>query len=320
MSVVYLSLGSNVDQQKNICSALRSLKKAYPSLEFSSVYESESVGFSGANFYNLVARFETDNSLSDVHKHMRAIEDEHGRVRGEEKFSDRSLDIDILTYDQLVGDFDGLVLPRDEITKNAFVLLPLAELAGQVLHPALRVSYSQLWQQFEQEKQKLWTIDVGLSGQGGKEQSNIAHFFPHSPYIAASGQPTEKQLEDIALLGFEAIINLCGADASDSKEDAVATSLGMSYIHIPVPWQNPLLDHFQLFVSILTALENKKTWVHCQLNKRASVFLYLYRKHILSEDPGQALADLKALWQPDEVWMAFIKRVDAAFENKVCYY
>ena len=319
MSVVYLSLGSNIHQQKNICSALRSLKKAYPSLEFSSVYESESVGFSGANFYNLVARFETDNSLSDVHKHMRAIEDEHGRVRGEEKFSDRSLDIDILTYDQLVGDFDGLVLPRDEITKNAFVLLPLAELAGPVLHPSLHVSYSQLWQEFDQKKQKLWTIDIGLTGQGGKEHSNMAHFFSYSPSLATSGQPTEKQVEDIALLGFEAIINLCEADASNNKEDRMATGFGISYLHIPVPRQKPTLDHFQLFVGIMAALENKKTWVHCQLNKQTSVFLYLYRKHILGEDHGQALADLEALWQPDEVWTAFMDRVDGAFENKMCY-
>ncbi len=107
-----------------------------------------------------MARFETQFSLTDLNKSLKAIEDNHGRERTGPKFSGRTLDIDILTYDNLVGEFEGITLPRDEITKNAFVLLPMADIAGEECHPELKVTYARLWFFYDKEKQKLWPVTL----------------------------------------------------------------------------------------------------------------------------------------------------------------
>jgi 2-amino-4-hydroxy-6-hydroxymethyldihydropteridine diphosphokinase len=70
------------------------------------------------------------------------------------------LDIDILTYGDFVGVEAGVELPRDEITKNAFVLLPLSGIAPAVLHPQLKKSYADLWVDYDQGSQSLWKIEL----------------------------------------------------------------------------------------------------------------------------------------------------------------
>mgnify|MGYP000347167646 FL=1 len=160
MATVYVSIGSNIDKEKNIKNCLQELALNFSDLLLSPIYESESVGFEGDNFFNLVARFTTDLTVGELNQRLKAIEDNHGRERSGPKFSGRTLDIDILTYDNLVGDIDGVQLPRDEITKNAFVLLPMADIAGNELHPELQVSYSRLWFFYDKEKQKLWQVEL----------------------------------------------------------------------------------------------------------------------------------------------------------------
>ena len=158
MVTVYLSLGSNIDREQNIRSALDALAAHFGSLQLSSVYESESVGFDGDAFYNLVAALQTEMSLEQLARLLRQIEADHGRSRGEQKFSDRTLDIDILTYGDCVGDIAGIVLPRDEICKYAFVLQPLAEIASDVKLPGGNQSYAELWQSFERCGPDLWPV------------------------------------------------------------------------------------------------------------------------------------------------------------------
>lgn len=158
MARVYLSIGSNINRDDNICNCLLALKNTFGEVRSSQVYESEAVGFEGDNFYNLVSAIDTELSVGELLQLLRNIEDENGRVRGCERFSARTLDIDILTYDDAVGEVDGVELPRDEILKNAFVLLPLAEIAAEDLHPVAKQSYQQLWARFDKAKQKLWAI------------------------------------------------------------------------------------------------------------------------------------------------------------------
>ncbi len=160
MAVVYVSIGSNIDKEKNIKACLQALAVHFTEVVLSPIYESEAVGFSGDNFYNLVAKFNTDLSVGQLNVALKAIEDENGRERSGPKFSGRTLDIDILTYDKLVGEVDGVLLPRDEITKNAFVLLPMKDIAADVLHPELEVSYGRLWFFYDKEKQKLWQVEL----------------------------------------------------------------------------------------------------------------------------------------------------------------
>ncbi|MBB5212987.1 2-amino-4-hydroxy-6-hydroxymethyldihydropteridine diphosphokinase [Microbulbifer hydrolyticus] len=159
MATVFLSLGSNIERNRHLGAGLDALVKAFGDLKMSQVYESEAVGFDGDNFYNLVAAIETDLSVGELAIHLRQIEDDNGRLRSGPKFSARTLDIDILTYDDLTGVVDGVRLPRGEILKNAFVLLPLSELAPDQMHPVEGKTYLQLWEEYDQAAQKLWPVE-----------------------------------------------------------------------------------------------------------------------------------------------------------------
>jgi len=155
---VFLSLGSNIDREHNIRGGLDALAALFGTLQLSPVYESEAVGFDGAPFLNLVVAMQTDMPVGELAQALRDIEAAHGRTRGEKKFSSRTLDIDILTYGDVTGEVDGVSLPRDEILKHAFVLTPLADIAAEVLHPALKESYATLLARLDMSKQKLWQV------------------------------------------------------------------------------------------------------------------------------------------------------------------
>jgi 2-amino-4-hydroxy-6-hydroxymethyldihydropteridine diphosphokinase len=159
MAKLYISIGSNIDAEKNIRLAINALEKHYGRLILSSVYESEAVGFDGDNFLNLVAGVKTDEDVHTVISTLREIEDENGRDRSGPRFSPRTVDLDLLLYDDLILKEDGLDIPRDEITKNAFVLLPLDEIASQLIHPVSGKTICDHWLNFDKESQKLWAID-----------------------------------------------------------------------------------------------------------------------------------------------------------------
>ena len=86
---------------------------------------------------------------------LHRIEEDYGRERSGPKFSSRTLDLDLLLYDDLVLDESGLQIPRDEILQRAFVLWPLAELAPDLKHPVNGKSYAQLWLDFDKRKERL---------------------------------------------------------------------------------------------------------------------------------------------------------------------
>lgn len=163
MAHVLLSLGSNIDRYTHLSAALDALQQAFGDLQISPVYESEAVGFDGDHFLNLVVGLSTVQSVGDLSAHLKAIEDANGRQRGGPKFSARTLDIDILSYDELVGCVDGVELPRDEITQNAFVLKPMADIVPDALHPQEKISYLAMWQAYDQA-QKLWPVDFTWQG------------------------------------------------------------------------------------------------------------------------------------------------------------
>ena len=161
MATVLLSLGSNIDKEHNILAGIAALEQHFGSVICSTIYESEAVGFDGDNFYNLVVQLGTDEPVEVVVSLLKQIEDEHGRTRSGPRFSARTLDIDILLYDELIRDDELVSIPRDEILKNAFVLRPLAELVGESLHPQTGESYRELWQRFDHSSQSLWPVTQG---------------------------------------------------------------------------------------------------------------------------------------------------------------
>jgi len=162
MASIYVSVGSNVLRDKHISSGILALKAHFAPIQCSPVYESIAVGFEGENFYNLVVYFSTDKSIDTVSQLLTQIEDDNGRDRSGPKFSSRTLDLDLLLYDQRIINSEKLTLPRPEIYHNAFVLLPLANLAGDVIDPVKNLSYQALWNAFDQSKQKLWQVDFHL--------------------------------------------------------------------------------------------------------------------------------------------------------------
>ncbi len=156
MARIYISVGSNIEREANIRGAVRELAQVFGPLLLSSVYESEAVGFVGDAFYNLVVGADTHLDVAAVVSLCKQIEDNYGRVRDGVKYCGRSLDLDLLTYDQLIC-VEPVELPRAEILHNAFVLQPLAELAPDTLHPSLQQRYAALWQAY-QVPQKLWIV------------------------------------------------------------------------------------------------------------------------------------------------------------------
>lgn len=162
MTLLVLSLGSNVDARANMLLAVKCLRRKFGVLSMSPVYESEAVGFSGSNFLNLVASVESSFSLEEIKGYLKRLEDSLGRERDKPKFSDRPIDIDILLFGDSNGEDSSLSLPRAEILSNAFVLRPLAELHPDLQHSALGSSFDQLWNDFDKTEQKLWRVDIDL--------------------------------------------------------------------------------------------------------------------------------------------------------------
>lgn len=156
MNKVYLGLGSNLQAHKHLHNALVALTRRFGALEISPVYESQAVGFVGNNFLNLVVALETELEPQALLPILKEIEQNNGRDSHTPKFSDRTLDIDILSYDQWTGEAQGLDLPRAEILKHAFVLKPFADLAPDYVHPLTGRTLVEHWQDFPARDQPLW--------------------------------------------------------------------------------------------------------------------------------------------------------------------
>jgi 2-amino-4-hydroxy-6-hydroxymethyldihydropteridine diphosphokinase len=163
MAQVYVSIGSNIERERNIDSALQALAATYGELQQSSVYESAAVGFDSAPFYNLVVGFQTGDSPRAVQEMLHRIEDGQGRLRAGE-LAARTLDLDLLLYDDLVIQAGRLVLPRSDIERYAFVLGPLAEIAGDQRHPVSGIRYADMWSAFDTAGQELQRVDWPPAG------------------------------------------------------------------------------------------------------------------------------------------------------------
>jgi len=160
MSSVYLGLGSNQNAEDNIRAGIRALYRSFEKTAVSPVYRSAAVGFSGRDFLNCVARLDTQLSPTELKDWLTELEDEYGRDRSQPKFSDRTLDIDILLYDDEIGDFDGLTLPRGEILEYAHVLKPLADLAPGLAHPETGKTFAEHWAEFQGDRSLVQVEDL----------------------------------------------------------------------------------------------------------------------------------------------------------------
>ncbi len=139
--------------------------------------------------------------------------------------------------------------------------------------------------------------------------NKILNYIKINELISTSGQPKIEELELIANEGFEVVINLAMPTTSNAleNEDKIVSSLNMSYIHIPVDFENPKLSDLKLFLNILQALGANKVWIHCAKNYRVSAFMYVYHKYILHTPFEQIDLSIFDMWQPSLVWQELMK-------------
>jgi protein tyrosine phosphatase (PTP) superfamily phosphohydrolase (DUF442 family) len=147
------------------------------------------------------------------------------------------------------------------------------------------------------------------------ELSDISNYRQYSELFSSAGQPTALQLEKVEQQGFERVIYLAFTDdhTAIEDEDRVVKQLGMDYVHIPVDWENPTLADFKTFADVMGNENTVKTFLHCQVNFRASSFSFLYRVAIQSAPVLDAKEDLDSVWAPNETWFRFIRTVLADY-------
>jgi 2-amino-4-hydroxy-6-hydroxymethyldihydropteridine diphosphokinase len=161
---VYVSIGSNVEREQNVRAAVRALRAGFKNVETSPVYQSRAEGFDGDDFYNLVARFDTDEPIERMCERLTAIETAQGRVRTGARFAPRTLDIDVLLYGDLVRHDDRFDIPRRDVLAYVHVLGPLAALAPDLRHPETGQRLADHWRRFH-GKQVLREVpfDLGVA-------------------------------------------------------------------------------------------------------------------------------------------------------------
>ena len=142
-----------------------------------------------------------------------------------------------------------------------------------------------------------------------KQLEEINNFYRVSDQLASAGQILYDEVSLLKESGFDVVINLAPAnDSRNGLEGFLVTDQELTYIHIPVSWQNPAQRDLKLFFDIMRANTDRKVFVHCQANLRASTFVYLYRSLVEGLPEEKARADMEEVWQPEDLpqWANFI--------------
>lgn len=162
MAIVYLGLGSNMRPEHNLEMAVNNLRTRFGDIVLSSVYQSKALGFDGDDFLNLVAQIETDLQPVEVVEVLEEIHDLSGRERGCAKFVARPLDIDLLLYDRLIDQSPPVRVPRSDVLDYSFVLVPLAEIAADYVHPQTGRNISDHLAEFDKSTHPLTKVALAL--------------------------------------------------------------------------------------------------------------------------------------------------------------
>lgn len=144
---------------------------------------------------------------------------------------------------------------------------------------------------------------------------DIVNYVRYSPTLASSGQPTAEQLAAVAADGVQRVIYLAFSDHDTSlpKEDRIARDLGLRFTQLPVIWEAPGVEDFRAFAALMQSAPEDSTLVHCQINWRASSFVFLYRVVVGRVPLDDAYLDMARVWTPDPNWQQFMADVLMAY-------
>jgi protein tyrosine phosphatase (PTP) superfamily phosphohydrolase (DUF442 family) len=134
-----------------------------------------------------------------------------------------------------------------------------------------------------------------------------------STRIDTAGQPSEGQLIGMKQAGYDMVINLAPPDSLGSieNEGSLVTRSGITYVNIPIDWDEPDIDDFHLFSDLLDITEHRHILVHCQVNRRASMFTFLYRVVHEHADVDEEYEKVTLIWSPEPQWLEFANSVMA---------
>src|SRR5688572_18740456 len=123
-----------------------------------------------------------------------------------------------------------------------------------------------------------------------------------------AGQPSAEWLRTLKAQGYEAVIYLAPPTVEDAVRDEhrIVGSQGLAFVNLPIDFAGPTERDLELFRGLLRGFGSRKVLVHCQINLRASSFVFLYRAIELREDPERAYDAVSRVWKPDATWQAFI--------------
>ena len=155
------------------------------------------------------------------------------------------------------------------------------------------------------------------AGDADDPLEDITNYVKISDHLATSGQIAYDQIAAIKEAGFDVVVNLAPArDDVNGLEGYLVVEQGMSYVHIPVSWQQPAQRDLHLFFDVMKANHDRKVFVHCFANMRVSAFVYLYRTLHEGITEEQARADLEKIWKPEDLeqWAAFIETARTEYE------
>ena len=140
--------------------------------------------------------------------------------------------------------------------------------------------------------------------------TDIRFFLQLSDFIATAGQPTEAEFAAVRAAGYEVVVNLALPSSINAlpSEQEIVQSYSMEYMHIPVVWEQPNLEDLEQFFAIMQSNADRRVFVHCAMNMRVSVFMYLYRVLREGVDEAAARAELRRIWTPNETWQQFIEQ------------
>ncbi len=167
---VFVSAGSNIDPVRNLRMAVRELERRFAPLLLSSVYRNKAEGFTGDDFLNMIIGFTTRERPEGILAELERLHAQAGRVRGQNPFGPRALDLDLILYGDAID--EKLRLPREDINRYSFVLGPLAEVAPTTRHPVTGETLGELWARFDQARHPLeWlplsVLDADPRGRSG---------------------------------------------------------------------------------------------------------------------------------------------------------